>query len=102
MSSRHAKDTSWQFVKLFIKFPFMVPIEVPIHKDFSAPPNYNPGYYHLRGRADLALPVQRRILPQFGFEGSRADVLDMVSHCSQFIADPEAGFLLRDLRFKLP
>ena len=80
----------------------MVPIEVPIHKDFSAPPNYNPGYYHLRGRADLALPVQRRILPQFGFEGSRAGVLDMVSHCSQFIADPEAGFLLRDLRFKLP
>jgi len=59
------------------------------------------GYYHLRGRADLALPVQRRILPQFGFEGSRAGVLDMVSHCSQFIADPEVARLFDDINLKL-
>ncbi|CAE7249224.1 unnamed protein product [Symbiodinium sp. CCMP2456] len=59
------------------------------------------GYYHLRGRADLALPVQRRILPQFGFEGSRAGVLDMVSHCSQFIMDPEVARLFDDINLKL-
>lgn len=59
------------------------------------------GYYHLRGRAELALPLQRRILPQYGFQGSRAGVLDMVSHCSQFIADPEVARLFDDINLKL-
>ena len=59
------------------------------------------GYYHLRGRAELALPLQRRILPQYGFQGSRAGVLDMVSHCSQFITDPEVARLFDDINLKL-
>mmetsp|Transcript_63016 Transcript_63016/g.117889 ORF Transcript_63016/g.117889 Transcript_63016/m.117889 type:complete len:399 (-) Transcript_63016:135-1331(-) len=59
------------------------------------------GYYHLQGRAELALTVQRRILPQYGFQGSRAGVLDMVSHCSHFIADPEVAQLFDDINLKL-
>ena len=30
------------------------------------------GYFHLRGRSELALEVQRRILPRFGFDATKA------------------------------
>ena len=62
------------------------------------------GYYHLSGRAELALTVQRRILPSFGFPGSRAGVLEMVLHCTKFLEDrdnDEIAKLWDDINSKL-
>lgn len=59
------------------------------------------GYYHLSGRAELALTVQRRILPSFGFAASRAGVLDMVLHCTKFLEDDEIAQLWDDINSKL-
>ena len=59
------------------------------------------GYYHLTGRAELALTVQRRILPTFGFAASRAGVLDMVLHCTRFLSDDEIAHLWDDINMKL-
>mmetsp|Transcript_8078 Transcript_8078/g.8922 ORF Transcript_8078/g.8922 Transcript_8078/m.8922 type:complete len:410 (+) Transcript_8078:102-1331(+) len=59
------------------------------------------GYYHLSGRAELALTVQRRILPSFGFAASRAGVLDMVLHCTKFLEDDEIAKLWDDINSKL-
>ena len=59
------------------------------------------GYYHLSGRADLALTVQRRILPNFGFPASRAGVLEMVLHCTKFLEDEEIAKLWDDINSKL-
>ena len=55
------------------------------------------GYYHLSGRAELALTVQRRILPSFGFPASRAGVLEMVLHCTKFVEDEEIAKLWDDI-----
>eukprot|EP00434_Breviolum_minutum_P031770 symbB.v1.2.028097.t1/scaffold2943.1/size66754/3 len=59
------------------------------------------GYYHLNGRAELALTVQRRILPGFGFPASRAGVLEMVLHCTNFLEDDEIAKLWDDINSKL-
>ena len=50
---------NWVF---FFNFPFMVPIEVPIHNDFSGPQNYNPGYMWSAGEnlRTGSLPRSRR------------------------------------------
>lgn len=59
------------------------------------------GYYHLAGRAEAALPVQRRILPLYGFPASRAGVLEMVLHCSTFVQDEEIAQLWDHINLKL-
>lgn len=59
------------------------------------------GYYHLPGRAELALEVQKEILPMFGFEGSREGVKDMIQHCSRFLCDPEVAILFDATNAKL-
>ena len=59
------------------------------------------GYYHLAGRAEVALPVQRRILPLYGFPASRAGVLEMVVHCTKFVQDEEIAQLWDDINLKL-
>jgi len=52
------------------------------------------GFYHLPGRADLALLVQQVLLPQYGFAGSKEGVQDMIQHCAPFVKDPDVASLL--------
>lgn len=59
------------------------------------------GFYHLPGRAKLALDVQKLILPRFGFEPSREGVQAMIGHCSQFINEPEVAILLDSINSRL-
>mmetsp|Transcript_61947 Transcript_61947/g.100189 ORF Transcript_61947/g.100189 Transcript_61947/m.100189 type:complete len:505 (-) Transcript_61947:278-1792(-) len=59
------------------------------------------GYYHLPGRAELALELQRYLLPRHGFEGSRKGVRDMIQHCSTFIHDQEVASLYDTINSKL-
>ncbi|CAJ1340023.1 unnamed protein product [Effrenium voratum] len=59
------------------------------------------GFYHLPGRAKLALEVQKLILPRFGFEGSREGVQAMIAHCSQFATDGEVAVLLDSINSRL-
>jgi len=59
------------------------------------------GFYHLPGRAELALDVQKLILPRFGFEPSREGVKAMIGHCSQFINQPEVAILLDSINSRL-
>ncbi|CAJ1451011.1 unnamed protein product [Effrenium voratum] len=49
------------------------------------------GYFHLPGRAELALEVQRKVLPQFGFQGSKEGSSDMIRHCSAFLGDKDVA-----------
>merc|ERR1712232_908878 len=57
--------------------------------------------FHLEGRAELALGVQRKILPKYGLEGSRKGVHEMVTRCSQYIVDPEVAWLNDAINMKL-
>jgi len=59
------------------------------------------GYYRLEGRAELALEIQKLLLPRFGFEGSRKGVQEMILHCSKFINDPEVAALYNGINTKL-
>ncbi|CAE7811053.1 unnamed protein product [Symbiodinium sp. CCMP2592] len=52
------------------------------------------GFYHLPGRADLALIVQQVLLPQYGFAGSKEGVQDMIQHCARKCQDPDVASLL--------
>lgn len=57
--------------------------------------------YHLPGRVELALCVQRQILPRFGFEGSREGVQAMIKCCARYIRDPEVAQLIDATNRKL-
>ncbi|CAE7252008.1 aglP [Symbiodinium natans] len=59
------------------------------------------GYYHLEGRADLALIVQKQLLPQYGFEPSKAGVQDMIRHCAPFVQDRDVANLFDRVNEKL-
>eukprot|EP00434_Breviolum_minutum_P014270 symbB.v1.2.012580.t1/scaffold851.1/size159786/6 len=59
------------------------------------------GFYHLPGRAKLALDVQKLILPRFGFEPSREGVQAMIGHSAQFINEPEVAVLLDSINSRL-
>lgn len=59
------------------------------------------GYYHLPGRAAIALQIHQMMLPRFGFERSRAGVQEMLIHCSKYLHDPEAARLFDDINCKL-
>lgn len=61
----------------------------------------NSGYYHLTGRAQLALEVQATLLPKFGFEASREGVRDMISLCAGYLSYPEVAELMDDINIKL-
>eukprot|EP00439_Symbiodinium_sp_Y106_P030564 s2123_g3.t1 len=78
----------------------------PMEQGFEDPD----GYYHLEGRAELALLVQTRLLPQYGFAPSKAGVQDMirpglstisVGHCAPFVRDPDVANLLDRVNEKL-
>ena len=49
------------------------------------------GYYHLPGRADLALPKQRQTLKSYGFRPTKHGVHDMVRACVPYLSDPEVA-----------
>ena len=49
------------------------------------------GYYHLPGRAELALPLQRPTLKSHGFRTTKQGVRDMVRTCAPFLSDPEVA-----------
>jgi len=59
------------------------------------------GYYHLPGRAELALQVQKRVLPHFGFEGTKEGVADMIRHCAAFLPDPDVAHLFDAINKRL-
>jgi len=69
----------------------------PMEQGFEDPD----GYYHLEGRAELALLVQTRLLPQYGFAPSKAGVQDMIRHCAPFVRDPDVANLLDRVNEKL-
>lgn len=51
------------------------------------------GYYALPGRAELALEVQQRILPLWGFSPTSKGVQDMVLHCAKYLHEPGVALL---------
>ncbi|CAJ1373668.1 unnamed protein product [Effrenium voratum] len=59
------------------------------------------GYFHLPGRAELALEVQRKVLPQFGFQGSKEGSSDMIRHCSAFLGDKDVAQMFDAINKKL-
>ena len=69
----------------------------PLERAFEDPE----GYFHLEGRADLALRVQKLLLPRYGFEPSKEGVQDMIRHCAPFVQDPEVANLLDRVNEKL-
>mmetsp|Transcript_105741 Transcript_105741/g.340940 ORF Transcript_105741/g.340940 Transcript_105741/m.340940 type:complete len:207 (-) Transcript_105741:149-769(-) len=51
---------------------------------------HEPGSGHcLDGCEELALAIQRRVLPRYGFEGSRRGALSMSRECSRYLRDAE-------------
>jgi len=59
------------------------------------------GYFHLRGRRELAFIVQQLLLPEYGFAPTKEGVLDMIRHCAQFLDDLEVEKLLDQINEKL-
>ncbi|CAK9038024.1 Lysosomal Pro-X carboxypeptidase [Durusdinium trenchii] len=59
------------------------------------------GYFHLPGRAELALEVHQKILPRFGFDATKEGVSDMIRHCAGFLQDPEVANLFDAINRKL-
>lgn len=53
------------------------------------------------GCDELALAVQCRVLPRYGFEGSRRGVLCMICECSRHIKDPTVSMLNDAINGKL-
>lgn len=49
------------------------------------------GYYHLPGRADLALPLQQKTLKKYGFMANKQGVRDMVLACVPYLSNPEVA-----------
>lgn len=49
------------------------------------------GYYHLPGRAELALPLQSPILKSYGFQANKHGVHEMVRACSKYLKMPEVA-----------
>ncbi|CAE7301096.1 unnamed protein product [Symbiodinium natans] len=69
----------------------------PLERAFEDPE----GYFHLEGRADLALEVHKLLLPKYGFEPSKEGVQDMIRHCAPFVQDPDVADLLDRVNEKL-
>lgn len=59
------------------------------------------GYYHLPGRADLALPKQRQTLKSYGFRPTKQGVRDMVRACVPYLSDPEVAKTFDAVNMKL-
>ncbi|CAJ1338989.1 unnamed protein product [Effrenium voratum] len=59
------------------------------------------GYYHLPGRQELALQVQCEILPNFGFEGTRKGVREMICHIGPYLSDPDVASTFDAINMKL-
>ncbi|CAE7931011.1 Ankrd17, partial [Symbiodinium necroappetens] len=59
------------------------------------------GYYHLAGRAELAMQVQKLVLPHFGFEATKEGVADMIRHCAAFLSDQDVAHLFDAINKKL-
>eukprot|EP00931_Biecheleriopsis_adriatica_P103605 TRINITY_DN78412_c0_g1_i1.p1 TRINITY_DN78412_c0_g1~~TRINITY_DN78412_c0_g1_i1.p1 ORF type:complete len:616 (-),score=179.84 TRINITY_DN78412_c0_g1_i1:25-1872(-) len=59
------------------------------------------GHFHMAGRSELSLQVQRLILPKFGFEGNRQGVQAMIKYCAKYMHDPEVAALFDDINSKL-
>ena len=49
------------------------------------------GYYHLPGRAELALPLQSPILKSYGFHANKHGVHEMVRACSKYLKMTEVA-----------
>ena len=69
-------------------------LEVETLKRESAQKHAAAGFYHLPGRAELALLVQETLLPQYGFAASKDGVRDMIQHCAPFAHDQDVAGLL--------
>lgn len=58
-------------------------------------------WFHLAGRAELALSVQRHILPKYGFEGTCKGVHVLISYVTRHIMDVEVWGLYNAVNEKL-
>lgn len=65
------------------------------------PRNRAGGYYHLTGRAELAMEIQEEILPLWGFEVSKDGVQEMISTCARFLHVKEVQDLFDAINSKL-
>jgi len=59
------------------------------------------GYYHLSGRAEIALEFQADLLLVWGFEASKEGVQEMISLCAQFLHVEEVQGLFDAINSKL-
>ena len=59
------------------------------------------GYYHLPGRAELALQLQQPVLTCFGFSPTRGGVCDMVRHCVPYLSDLAVAELFDNINMTL-
>mmetsp|Transcript_32465 Transcript_32465/g.75012 ORF Transcript_32465/g.75012 Transcript_32465/m.75012 type:complete len:353 (+) Transcript_32465:50-1108(+) len=59
------------------------------------------GYYHLPGRAELALQVHKIVLPDYGFEGNAFGVQEMIKYCANFLHNATVAELLDAINAKL-
>jgi len=59
------------------------------------------GYYHLPGRAELAVPIQETVLPHYGFEASSKGVHEMIVLCAPYLMDPDIVGLFDAINGKL-
>ncbi|CAJ1359839.1 unnamed protein product, partial [Effrenium voratum] len=59
------------------------------------------GYYHLSGRAALALLVHQQVLPLYSFEGTPEGVQAMLVHVSPYLADKDVARLFDSINGKL-
>ena len=69
-------------------------LEVETLKRQAAQKHAAAGFYHLPGRAELALLVQETLLPQYGFAASKDGVREMIQHCAPFAQDQDVAGLL--------
>eukprot|EP00440_Ansanella_granifera_P050595 gb/GFBE01054840.1/.p1 GENE.gb/GFBE01054840.1/~~gb/GFBE01054840.1/.p1 ORF type:complete len:467 (+),score=95.89 gb/GFBE01054840.1/:1-1401(+) len=57
--------------------------------------------FQLEGRKELALTVQREILPRYGFDGSESGVAEMVRSVQPFLSDARTWALAEAIKRKL-
>ncbi|CAE8604293.1 unnamed protein product, partial [Polarella glacialis] len=72
-----------------------------LRSEVAAPSQLTSGFFRLPGRRELALSVQRELLPRFGLEGSQRGACAMVAECVRFCSDPEVARLIHSVNRKL-
>ncbi|CAE8632660.1 unnamed protein product [Polarella glacialis] len=72
-----------------------------LRSEVAAQSQLTSDFFRLPGRRELALSVQRELLPRFGLEGSQRGACAMVAECVRFCSDPEVARLIHGVNRKL-